>query len=477
MAVCGYCQSTLLKDADSISNIGITGEVLEDYSPLQHGTTGQFGGNSFTVIGRIQLRYDAGFWNEWYILFDSGDTAWLSDASGQYTITRPIQTDTTLPIFESLQPGKQVFLVDGGYTVADIRTAQCTGGQGELPFAVGKGWLAKVADLRLEQRFSTLDYSFEKTILYQGNAIELSDLKCQLLRDEVEIQRTAGRFKGKIDNLACPACGGNIKFSPGLTTHVICPACSTPLDTSGKTAAVISAAQTATLKLSSIKTPITLGDKATIDGQRYDLLGILRRQESGESNIWTEYLLYSAQQGFLWLVQTDEGWYHTEVLNTWPQWHEGNTAKLGEQTFSKAWDYSARVIFAAGAFNWRVAVGETTRVLEFNLGEQSLAAEINPHELTWSHSRKVSAQIVLGWFGKQNESLAGSALMSQPTRYITVANWATGLLLLINLIPMALSFDYVSEVLLIAWLMMYLPALAMDRVFKPAESKPPNKKM
>lgn len=476
MAVCGYCQSTLLKDAESIKNIGVMGEVLEDYSPLQNGTTGQFGGKTFTVIGRIQLRYDAGFWNEWYILFDSGDTAWLSDASGQYTITRPVPTDATLPKFESLIPGKQLFLVDGAYTVADVRTAQCTGGQGELPFTVGKGWLAKVADLRLGQRFSTLDYSFDKTILYQGNAVELSDLKCQLLRDEVEIQRTAGRFKGKIDNLACPACGSNIKFSPGLTTHVICPACNTPLDTSGKTAEVISVAKTASLKLSSIKTPITLGDKATIDGQRYDLLGILRRQESGEPNIWTEYLLYSAQQGFLWLVQTDEGWYRTTVLNAWPQWNEGNTAKLGEQAFSKAWDYSARVLFAVGAFNWRVAVGETTRVIEFNQGDQSLAAEINEHELTWSLSKKVSAQTVLGWFGKQDIGGAGTALMSQPSSYTTVANWATGLLLLINLIPMALSFGYVSEVLLFTWLMIYLPALAMDRLFKPGETKPPNKK-
>jgi hypothetical protein len=39
------------------------------------------------VVGRIQLRYSAGIWNEWYLLFDDGATGWLGDSSGMYTIT------------------------------------------------------------------------------------------------------------------------------------------------------------------------------------------------------------------------------------------------------------------------------------------------------------------------------------------------------------------------------------------------------
>src|SRR5689334_20652880 len=87
MAVCEYCHSTLLKDAESVKDIGKMAQVLEDYSPIQINTTGEQHGRRFTVVGRIQLTYDSGFWNEWYVLFDDGNGAWLSDASGQYVFT------------------------------------------------------------------------------------------------------------------------------------------------------------------------------------------------------------------------------------------------------------------------------------------------------------------------------------------------------------------------------------------------------
>ena len=83
--MCAFCKSTLSRDADTLALIGKQGDLLEDYSPLQIGTTGKVAHgkqlHAFSLIGRIQLRFDAGYWNEWYLLFDDGQTAWLSDAS------------------------------------------------------------------------------------------------------------------------------------------------------------------------------------------------------------------------------------------------------------------------------------------------------------------------------------------------------------------------------------------------------------
>src|SRR5277367_81410 len=106
MAVCEFCKTTLLKDADSVRNLGKMSEILEDYSPLQIGSVGQSGGRSFSLIGRIQLRYTDGFWNEWYALFDDGSNGWLSDASGQYTMTFAKPTKAESPLFEKLMPGR-----------------------------------------------------------------------------------------------------------------------------------------------------------------------------------------------------------------------------------------------------------------------------------------------------------------------------------------------------------------------------------
>ncbi|RBH49844.1 DUF4178 domain-containing protein, partial [Pseudomonas sp. MWU13-2860] len=87
MAVCAYCQSTLLRDADSVRDIGKMAALLNDYSPLQITSCGQYLGRGFNVVGRIQLRYDAGLWNEWYLLFDDGGDGWLSESVGQYALT------------------------------------------------------------------------------------------------------------------------------------------------------------------------------------------------------------------------------------------------------------------------------------------------------------------------------------------------------------------------------------------------------
>ena len=77
-AVCAFCKSTLVRRAEALERIGVQGELLEDYSRVQIGTGGRFEGRGFSVVGRIQLRDDAGAWNEWHVLFDDGATGWLS---------------------------------------------------------------------------------------------------------------------------------------------------------------------------------------------------------------------------------------------------------------------------------------------------------------------------------------------------------------------------------------------------------------
>jgi hypothetical protein len=136
MAVCEYCQTTVLKDADSVKDIGKMASILEDYSPLQIGTTGIYQQQGFSLLGRIQLKYDDGLWNEWYALFDDGKEGWLSEASGQYTFNFLDGKADDAPPFEQLRPLSKYRL----YSATDVRTARCTGGQGELPFKVGKGW-------------------------------------------------------------------------------------------------------------------------------------------------------------------------------------------------------------------------------------------------------------------------------------------------------------------------------------------------
>nr|WP_303678499.1 hypothetical protein [Ralstonia mannitolilytica] len=42
MAVCSFCKSTLLRDGETLSDIGKMSAVLEDYARVQIGTTGRY---------------------------------------------------------------------------------------------------------------------------------------------------------------------------------------------------------------------------------------------------------------------------------------------------------------------------------------------------------------------------------------------------------------------------------------------------
>ena len=68
--VCGHCRSMLVARSGKgrsgyfVSNAGRDSALLEDFSPLQIGTRGVFDDRKFTLIGRLQVHYDVGAWNE-----------------------------------------------------------------------------------------------------------------------------------------------------------------------------------------------------------------------------------------------------------------------------------------------------------------------------------------------------------------------------------------------------------------------------
>ncbi len=485
MAVCGYCSSTLIKDAESVRNVGRMSEVLEDFSPLQIDASGTVDGRGFTIVGRIQLRYAAGFWNEWYVLDDHGDGAWLSDGSGQYTFTRRVEPSAlhgvALPPFEGLAPGTPLDLgrvPNGGplrFIAGDVRSAQCTGGQGELPFVVGAGYAARVADFRRGGDFVTLDYSDEtgaaggsaapvSPVLYRGRSLTLDELHPQLLRDPATIADAAGRIKGKVANLECPSCGASIAFSPGATSHLLCPACHASLDVAGPVAEVLSAAK----RIDAVRTTVALGATATIAAVTYTVIGLMRRAEVGEdASAWTEYLLYAPQKGFTWLVETDQGWERSQVLDAWPDWVAANQAVLDGETYSLLYDYRSVVQYAAGAFNWRVEVGDTNRITEFERGSVKLAAESDAAELTWSRSTPATAADLAAWFGTQVDAAAlpsGPPSLSGPPTggYRRIAKWLTILLLAVNAIPILFAPGRALIIVILATIGLYFPAWLMD---------------
>lgn len=463
MAVCEYCGTGVLKDADAVKDLGKMSSVLEDYSRIQIGTSGVAGGRAFNVVGRIQLRYAAGMWNEWYVLFDDGSASWLGDSSGLYTLTTQRPADFPLPPFEQLTPGMGYGFGGAPFTVSEVRSAECIGGQGELPFKVGAGYRTRVADFRRGAEFLTLDYSDGPVpVLFSGVAVTLEGLQCQLLRDDDAIARSAGKYRGRLDALDCPSCGSPIKYLPGMTASLICPACHAQVDAASPKAQVLAAGE----RIAAVPTTLQLGAQAKLNNQEYTVIGMMRRRDD-EGTEWDEYLLYGSQSGFSWLVETDEGWSRAEVMPEWPSWQGmGSPVVAAQQSpFNKLYEYGSVVTFAVGAFNWRVGVGDRTHVAEYGRGQVKLAAESTAEELTWSRSTPVPFDQMKAWFGTQfsGTAPAGAAVMAGGAgRYKKTAKIFIIIMLVVNAIPLLVGFSRVWPFALIGALAIYLPAMFMD---------------
>ncbi len=184
LAVCGYCRASLLRRDLDVERIGTMAQLVADPTLLQLGAEGVYRSTHFAVVGRIQIRYDDGGWNEWHLVFDDGRTGWLGEASGEYTISFETPLDGEGPAWESLQAGGTLRLGSTTYEIADVRRARVVAGEGELPFRVDAGYETAAADLRTAgARFATLDYSETPPRLYVGEVVEFSALSLRGLRE------------------------------------------------------------------------------------------------------------------------------------------------------------------------------------------------------------------------------------------------------------------------------------------------------
>lgn len=409
MAVCGYCRSTLLRDADSVRDLGRMAALIEDHSPVQLMSTGRFAGLGFTVVGRIQLRYGHGIWNEWYLLFDDGSEGWLGDFAGQFVLTRPAGEALNPPLFDKIQPGSRWSHGGRSWYAADIRAAQCVAGEGELPFPVDARWTARVVDYRSEHEFLTLDFSDGQPVCFRGKAVTLAGLEAQRLRDADDVSLRAGRLEGRVETLACPACGSPIAIVPGRTQHLTCPSCSSQV--------VASAAQAEVLERHSaeqreVGASIRPGEVMHIENRVWRVMGWLRCgvPDDPSEPEWYEYLLFAPQAGFTWLIETATGWQRAQVLDVWPSSFTDSSARLGDAGYTRRCMYRSQVRKVSGAFPWRAQAGDVVEIAEYVKGTSVLNAERSPHEMVWSLAGPVSQDEVSTWLGRKVTSIVRGGL-------------------------------------------------------------------
>jgi hypothetical protein len=192
-AVCEYCSSTVVRSGVNVELIGKVSALIDNGSPILLHARGKFADRSaesggsgipFVVSGRLQVSYERGTWNEWFLEFADGTIGWLSDAQNQFAIVRPIdpnQIAGRVPTYDEFNPGVPHRIAGRIAVVVDRRGAAYKGAEGLLPFEAEPGMTFYGVDLRGYQgEFITLDWGTDPTHTeptpYVGRAVSLAEI-------------------------------------------------------------------------------------------------------------------------------------------------------------------------------------------------------------------------------------------------------------------------------------------------------------
>jgi hypothetical protein len=446
-AVCSFCRSTLLRDGESLKKIGVSAELFEDYSPLQIGSAGRFAGEAFTLVGRLQLSYAQGSWNEWHALFDSGPngqkSGWLSEDNGSFVFSFDAPLSEAIPRAHELTLGERRILGGQGWSVAALTMTTLAAAQGELPRPPVPGRKYLVAELRNAQdEVGSLEYSDEEHPQWSvGRSVRLADLALTNLREE-QSKNLASR------SLPCPNCGAALEPKLESTQSITCPQCSSVVDISAG-----AGAELAHFKQQAGRPPqIPLGSTGTLalgDGQAvpWQVVGYQERCDipetsDDETSFWREYLLFNKTEGFAFLVDAEDGWSLVRPLTGAPQLG-GSSVEWQGQRYALKYRYKARTTHVLGEFYWRVQKDDVADVTDYDGGAMLMSREQTGEEITWSQGRKLPASAVINAFRLQSSAaaLARDATPGSGTSLIKRIMIALIIILVIILLVRACSHD------------------------------------
>ena len=427
LKVCEHCGSAVARKGASLQNYGRVAELIPTPSVLKLGIAGGYAGAPrFTLVGRLQLDYGAGTWDEWLMSFGGDSWAWLSESQGKFHYMG-VAALPPVPDFDELSVGRTMDLgPPGTFVVTEVRSARFMTAAGELPFDVEPGSLLHYADLSGPGgQFATLDYGTASAAeaLYVGREVSLDEMGIRGIADDEE-----RRKKARGESLSCPQCGGPLELrAPDQTQRVACPWCGSLLDAT-KDLAVLEA-----LSKVPVKPLIPLGSKGSLQGTTWTAIGFMERSATVEGirYPWHEYLLYEPRKGFRWLVEARGHWSFVEPAHTGDVAEGMDRALYRGQAFKHFQGSMATVDQVLGEFYWAVARGDTTEAQDYTSPPHMLSLERSEAEVSWSYGTYLEPDEVWKAFRLQGAPPEREGVgMNQPSPYTAASKSANGWALL-----------------------------------------------
>jgi hypothetical protein len=398
-AVCGYCQSTVVRQGDVLSRIGKMGELFDDHSPLQLFATGTYDKRHFTLIGRLQYKTAEGTWAEWNALFDDGSCGWLAEDNGAYVFTQPDTLQRNMPPADRYVLGKQVGVNGKPFSVASNVSAMLISAQGELPKLPPLGQAFDVVELRSASgEVLSIDYTATPPVVSQGKAVLLDDLAFKGLKDESVKDEKGRQFN-------CPHCGAPVTVALATSKSITCGSCNSLIDLSQGIGGELKSA----IQGEPINPLIPLGSLGQLQGTQWQVVGFQHRMGvapgDDEHFGWSEYLLYNQKRGFSFLVDSEEGWSLVRPTTGAPSMTSSSatSASYMGTNYTLKYSYEAETNYVCGEFYWPVTQGQKTTNKDFANGRRLLSLEQSTSELVWSSGDQLASDVVAKAFGLEDK--------------------------------------------------------------------------
>lgn len=451
-AVCAFCRSTLVREGDALRRIGTSAELFDDHSPLQLQAAGRYQGAAFTLVGRLQVGYAEGTWNEWHALFDNGRSGWLSEDNGAYVMAFETALQGAAPPADELMAGERRLVHGAAWNVASVTRARLIAAQGELPRAPRlDGAEFVVADLRNERdEVGTLDYGDPSGAVSWsiGRAVRLAELALSGLREASEKTLSA-------KSVQCPSCGTPLELKLATTQSIACHNCKSVIDVSQGVGADLSHYAQANSGHDGAEPQIALGrsGKLALDGreQVWQVVGYQERcdipgDHEDEQTYWREYLLYHPTEGFVFLVDSEDGWSWARPLTGVPQ-VRGDNATWQGRSYKKQYSYPALVTWVLGEFYWRVRRDERALVTDYvgtgSAANRRLSREQTGSEVTWSEGAVLDPMLLARAFAVAPE--LSSALKRHAGKTTSLDSGLLKVMLIVAVVVVALMLGFCSS--------------------------------
>ncbi|MEN0061666.1 MAG: DUF4178 domain-containing protein [Myxococcota bacterium] len=372
--VCDRCDSTIY-DRDGVLALGERSVVAEPQSDIVVGANGRIANLSVEVIGRIQLEYPGGAWDEWYVRDAEGRDLWLVEDERRYALEWPIEPPPA--ITPDLMIGDQLPLGDALYEVRETGPGRVTGGEGQLPRNFRPGEDIRYVDLAEVDgpRMLLVEFGDDGAEAFAGRAIDVEQIVFPPRPDRpVDAAPTAAA-------LECANCGSNLVLphQGERAVQITCRNCDSVLELDEAGRSVVRG------KVAKTRFMLELGDEGTIEGMKGEVIARLKWRDP-EGYVTQEFLLYCPDHGYVYLELDNGHLCYSRPIDRGPPLRDLQRAHYGDVIKHDGREFKLRakgrqmLTYVDGALPYACEVGEVVASYDLSEPPHYLSVEIDRRE-------------------------------------------------------------------------------------------------